>query len=71
MWPETLDISDWHLIPFSSKPKYFSVSKGFRSQHLVDTWEKAKVEAVPKGEWQELMTWIFYRNLHRIAEANF
>jgi hypothetical protein len=71
MWPETLDISDGYFITFSPKPKYPSESKGFRSQHLVDAWEKAEIEAEPKGEWQELMTWILYKNLHQIAKASF
>ena len=71
MWPQRLDISDGYFITFSPKPKSPSVSKGFRSQHLVDAWERAKAEAESKGEWQELMTWILYKSLHRIAEASF
>lgn len=60
LWPPTLDISDG----------VYS-GAGFRSEHLAAAWDKAELAAELAGEWQALMTWILYKNLHAIAQERF
>jgi hypothetical protein len=56
VWPESIDLSDGELI---------EETKGFYSENLSLAWDRA--EELVTDEWQSLMVWIFYQELHKKA----
>jgi hypothetical protein len=56
LWPDSIDLSDGKLI---------EETKGFYSENLSSAWDKAEESA--SNEWQSLLVWIFFQELHRKA----
>jgi len=56
LWPATIDVSDGRQVS----------EKGFYFSHLSAAWDKAEQKA--QGEWQELMVWTIFKELHKNAK---
>lgn len=56
-FPDTIDVSDGIL---------FSDSDGFLSKNLSLIWNNAEEKA--ETEWEALMVWILYQNIHNMAK---
>ncbi len=59
-WPNSIDLSDGKLI---------EETNGFYSENLSSAWDKA--EELASNEWQSLMVWTFYQELHKKAVESF
>jgi len=56
-FPEIIDVSDGIFYPDSD---------GFLSKNLSTIWNEAEEKA--ETEWEALMVWILYQNIHTIAK---
>ena len=61
LWPNVIDLSDGHHTPLG----------GFYSKGLLRAYSEAEHQAQSLGEWPELMTWVLYQQLHRLAKQAF
>jgi hypothetical protein len=57
-FPDTIDVSDG---------VFFADSDGFLSKNLSEIWNNAEEKA--ETEWEALMVWILYQNVHAMAKV--
>lgn len=59
-WESSIDISDAKII---------DETNGFHSLNLSNSWNKAEGKVI--NDWDDLMVWIIFQELHNIAKENF
>ena len=71
-----MDFNNLYLTAITLWPKKIDVSDGVASvdgvlfPKLSSIWNQVEAEAIRKGDWYDLMTWIIFNALHRTAKEN-